>query len=177
MSLAILDSTGNWDHEAWWLICVVNLTCKTGNAHFWVCLVRVFQRWLAGGSHWVRKTCLECGRLHQIDWGPGWKKKQKGEEHAQCSLTHSTVLEWWVCFATVTAVIDGYQTPDPSLFECSLAPVTLQGASRSSISDWGYIIGPPYCEQLLVSLAPQPADYHCELSTYHSISQSNKSLL
>ncbi|XP_047373971.1 LOW QUALITY PROTEIN: uncharacterized protein LOC124959646 [Sciurus carolinensis] len=88
------------------------------------------------------------------------KGRRGSSTHAQSFLSR--------CIFAAATITHEHQIPDSPAFKHRAAPATLQLASRSSALDWGWIIlrpcaDAPYSspEQLLVSLALQPADGHC----------------
>jgi hypothetical protein len=115
-------------------------------------------------SNWRGATCPEYEQHHPIGWGLGWSKVWRRRRSGSTYRLHSS----WVRAPITTVITCGHQTPASSAFQFRFTPVTTQGASRPSVSDWGSIIDPlvlklpvSWTEKAMGSLALQPADSHC----------------
>jgi hypothetical protein len=119
------------------------------------------------------KTC-QCGLAQSNRLGTQMEQNAKGGSSHICKLDSS-----WAGVVFAAAIARGYQTPDSLAFEHGFTPETLQGASRLSASDGGYIIGPlvlrflaSWTQQLLLSHLHKDAVVHW--STFYWFSSSRE---
>jgi hypothetical protein len=126
----------------------------------------VFQRWLADRSENLAGRPQLNMAARSYSWGLGWSKEQnKGETHTcSCWILCLFFLQSWgsnlrldtnifkelhhqpVGVLYVAAITCMHQTPDSLAFQHRVTPVTLQGTSRPSAVDCGYIFGPSCIE-------------------------------